>query len=208
MRCVCEPILQPVKHMWIIPAIIIVDNSYSTLCSQRVSEITLIVITFIISSISQPEVMSWLHGRQWWDILRAPLYTSRWSTISSLTPFPVCRELWIVDSHRRHHHLTHSNRWSKHLWETLYPQRSEFLNHFLSKVFHDSLQKFRPLSGGPSSRCHICMASEEVWIMLPSSYIKIPEEQTFLRNPRKKINAPQRERGGKSIEKGNEWYVM
>lgn len=33
-------------------------------------------------------------------------------------------------------------------------------------------------------------------------------EQSFLRNPRKKINAPGRERGEKSIGKGNECSVM
>lgn len=37
---------------------------------------------------------------------------------------------------------------------------------------------------------------------------KDAREQNFLRNPRRKISVPGRERGGKSVGKGNEWKVM
>lgn len=50
------------------------------------------------------------------------------------------------------------------------------------------------------------MAAGDVWIMLLSSQVGKPGEQSFLRNPRKKIDAPGSERGKKIYREGK-WVI-
>lgn len=55
MRCVAEYVFQPVKPIWIMPAIVISDNSHWAPRSQWVSEITLAVMTFMTFSVPHRE---------------------------------------------------------------------------------------------------------------------------------------------------------